>query len=133
LIYFPKLKKFIAPASIEMRYALFNPSWIGTNGIYCKGTVIGNFTTAIADIKPIVGEEYTQSGNNIEAKLQLNKTPDTLIVKSRQSYSGYSAVFFRTSFNFSSEERQKELPSRLVGTALLFPASPNRAIIPKNV
>ncbi len=44
LIYFPKLKKFIAPTSIEMRYPLFNPSWIGTNGIYCKGTVIGNFT-----------------------------------------------------------------------------------------
>ena len=114
LIYFPKLKKFIAPTSIEMRYPLFNPSWIGTNGIYCKGTVIGNFTTAIADIKPIVGEDYTQSSNSIDAKLQLNKTLDTLIVKSRQSYSGYSAVFFRTSFNFSSEERQKELMKELV-------------------
>jgi hypothetical protein len=114
LIYFPKLKKFISPTAIEMRYPLFNPSWIGTNGIFCKGTVIGNFTTAIADIKPIVGEEFTQSSNNIEAKLQLNKTLDTLIVKSRQSYSGYSAVFFRTSFNFSSEEKQKELLKELV-------------------
>ena len=114
LIYFPKLKKYISPTSIEMRYPLFNPSWIGTNGIYCKGTVIGNFTTAIADIKPIVGEEYTQSSNNMEAKLQLNKSLDTLIVKSRQSYSGYSAVFYRTSFNFSSEEKQKELMKELV-------------------
>jgi hypothetical protein len=114
LIYFPRLKKFIAPTAIEMRYPLFNPSWIGTNGIFCKGTMIGNFATAIADIKPIQGEDYTQSSNNIEAKLQLNKTLDTLLVKSRQLYSGYSAVFYRTSFNFTSEEKQKELLKELV-------------------
>ena len=114
LIYFPKLKKFITPTAIEMRYPLFNPAWIGTNGIFCKGTMIGNFATAIADIKPILGEDYTQSGNNMEAKIQLNKTLDTLIVKSRQLYSGYSAVFYRTSFNFSSEEKQKELLKELV-------------------
>jgi hypothetical protein len=114
LLYFPKLKKFIAPTAIEMRYPLFDPAWIGTNGIFCKGTMIGNFSTAIADIRPIQGEDYTQSSNNIEAKLQLNKTLDTLIVKSRQLYSGYSAVFYRTSFNFSSEEKQKELLKELV-------------------
>jgi hypothetical protein len=114
LIYFPKLKKFIAPTAIEMRYPLFNPTWIGTNGIFCKGTMIGNFATAIADIRPIQGEDYTQSSNNIEATLQLNKTLDTLLVKSRQLYSGYSAVFYRTSFNFSSEENQKELLKELV-------------------
>ncbi len=114
LIHFPKLKKYIAPTLLEMRFPLINPIWVGTNGIYCKGTVIGNFTTAIADIRPILGEDYTRSGNNIEAKIKLNKTLDTLIVSSRQLYSGYSAVFYRTSFNFTSEDQQKQLLKELV-------------------
>jgi hypothetical protein len=114
LIYFPKLKKYIAPTSLEMRYPLINPIWIGTNGIHCKGTMIGNFSTAIADIRPVMGEDYVQSGNNIEAKIQLNKTLDTLVVNSRQLYSGYSSVYYRASFNFTSEEKQRELLKELV-------------------
>ncbi|HEX6429197.1 MAG TPA: DUF3857 domain-containing protein [Niastella sp.] len=114
VIYFPKLKKFIAPTLIEMRYPLIHPLWIATNGVFCKGTMIGNFSTAIADVRQIQGEDYLQSGNNIEAKIRLNTTLDTLIVNSRQMYSGYSSVYYRTSFNFTSEEKQKEILKELV-------------------
>lgn len=114
VIYFPKLKKFIAPTLIEMRYPLIHPLWVASNGIFCKGTMIGNFATAIADIRPIQGEDYSQSGNNIEAKIRLNATLDTLIVNSRQLYSGYSSVYYRTSFNFNSEEKQKQILKELV-------------------
>jgi hypothetical protein len=114
LIYFPKLKKYIAPTLLEMRYPLINPIWVGTNGIHCKGTMIGNFSTAIADIRPVAGEDYSQSGNNIEAKIKLNKTLDTLVVSSRQLYSGYSSVYYRASFNFTSEEKQRLLLKELV-------------------
>lgn len=113
LIYFPKLKKYIAPTLIQMRYPLIYPSWIGTNGIYCKGTTIGNFTTAIADIRPVLGEDFSQSSNNIEAKVHLNATLDTLVVNSRQLYRGYSSVYYRASFNFNSEDKQKELLKEL--------------------
>ncbi|WP_166437313.1 DUF3857 domain-containing protein [Niastella caeni] len=114
VIYFPKLKKFIAPTLIEFRYPLIHPLWVASNGVFCKGTMIGNFATAIADIRPIQGEDYVQSGNNIEAKIKLNKTLDTLIVNSRQLYSGYSSVYYRTSFNFTSEDRQKQILKELV-------------------
>ena len=113
LIYFPKLKKYIAPTLIEMRYPLIQPSWLATNGIFLKGTTIGNFTTAIADIRPITGEDYSQSSNNIEAKVHLNSTLDTLIVNSRQLYRGYSSVYYRASFNFYSEDKQKQLLKEL--------------------
>ncbi|OQP57085.1 hypothetical protein A3860_10995 [Niastella vici] len=114
LIYFAKLNKYIAPTLLQMRYPLIDPSWVGTNGIHCKGTVIGNFATAVAFIRPVAGEDYTRSGNNIEAKIRLNKTLDTLVVNSRQLYSGYSAVYYRTSFNFTSEEKQRLLLKELV-------------------
>lgn len=109
LIYFPGLKKFIAPTQLQLRYPLIDTDWIGTNGLFCKTTTIGNFTTAIAEIKPITGQQYNWSSSDINAKISLNKSMDTLMVKARQSYTGYSSVFYRASFNFGSDEHQKEL------------------------
>lgn len=109
LIYFPKLKKFIAPTLLEMRYPLINPDWIGTNGVFCKGTTIGNFTTAIADIRRINGEDYNWSSSDIDAKIKLNSTLDTLLVNTRQSFTGYSSIFYRASFNYGSDEHQQFL------------------------
>lgn len=109
LIYFPKLKKYIAPTHLELRYPLINQDWIGTNGIFCKGTTIGTFTTAIADFRQIQGEDFNWSANNIDAKVSLNTSLDTLVVHSRQSYTGYSSIFYRASFNFSPEEQRQLL------------------------
>jgi hypothetical protein len=109
VIYFPKLRKYIAPTQLELRYPLIHHEWIGTNGIFCKGTTIGTFTTAIADIRRIQGEDFTWSSNNIDAKVSLDATLDTLLVHSRQSYTGYSSIFYRASFNYSTDEQQRLL------------------------
>jgi hypothetical protein len=106
VIYFPKLKKFIAP-TLEMRYPLIHPEWIGTNGIFCKGTTIGTFTTAIADIRRINGEDCSWSSNNIDAKINLNATLDSLLVHTRQSYTGYSSIYYRASFNYGTDDQQQ--------------------------
>lgn len=107
LIYFPKEKKFLAPTVAEFRYPWIQPNWGSTNGLFCIGTTIGNYTTAIAEVKPIQLEDYTQSSNNIEAKLKLNTDTDTMIVDIKQIYSGYSASFYRAVFNFTSGEQQR--------------------------
>lgn len=109
IIYFPRLKKYIAPTRFELRYPLISPEWIGTNGVFCKNTTIGTFTTAIAEIRRIQGEDFNWSGNNIDAKVRLDATLDTLVVTSKQSYSGYSSIFYRASFNYSTEEQQRLL------------------------
>lgn len=114
LIYFPTLKKYMAPTLLEMRYPFINPLWTNTMGIFCKGTTIGNFTTAIADIHTIAGEDFTKNSLNIEAKVKLNASLDTLVVSSRQLLSGYSAVNYRAMFNFSSEDYQKQMLKEMV-------------------
>jgi hypothetical protein len=109
LIYFPKLKKYMAPTEIELRYPMIPDSWIGTNAVYCVPTTIGNYTTAIAEVRTIKGEDYRWSGNNIDAKISLKPGLDTLRIHTRQSYSGYSSIFYRASFNFSTDEQQQLL------------------------
>jgi hypothetical protein len=109
VIYFPKLKKYMAPTQLELRYPLIPHEWVGANGIFCISTTIGNFTTAIADVRRIQGEDYTWSSSNIIAEISLNATLDTLRIHSRQSFTGYSSIFYRASFNFSSDEQQRLL------------------------
>jgi len=114
IFYFPTQKKFLAPTRIDLRFPWIEPTWANTNGLFCKITTIGSFTTAIGEVKQIPLEDYTQSQNNIEADVKLTTGLDTLMVDIRQLYSGYSAAVFRASFNFSSEEEQRYLLKQLV-------------------
>lgn len=114
LIYFPTLKKFMAPTRIETRFPWIYHNWGGANGLFCKTTTIGNFTTAIADIKPVPLEDYTSTVSNIEAKVSINTSTDTAEIDIKQIHSGYEAPPFKASFTFGSEEEQKAFIKELV-------------------
>jgi hypothetical protein len=107
LLYFTNEKKFLAPTRPEMRYPWINPTWGSTNALFCKTTTIGNFTTALAEIKQVPLENYKESMINTEADIRLNGSLDTLNVNIKQLYAGYAASIYRAAFNFSSEEEQK--------------------------
>ncbi|KIC93536.1 DUF3857 domain-containing protein [Flavihumibacter solisilvae] len=107
LIYFVGQKKFLAPTRIELRYPWIDPYWGNTYALFCKGTTIGSFTTAVAEIKPVPLEDYMHNSSDIIAKAELNATTDTLIINTSHSYRGYSASVYRAVFNFTSAEQQK--------------------------
>ncbi|HXB43563.1 MAG TPA: DUF3857 domain-containing protein [Puia sp.] len=107
LVYFPAETKFIAPTKPEFRYPWIPPLWGAANGLFCKRTTIGNFATAIGEIKPIELEDYRKTFNNIESKIELNKTFDSLVFDVRQIYSGYTAPMFRKAFNFTNAEQSQ--------------------------
>ncbi|RYU91670.1 DUF3857 domain-containing protein [Mucilaginibacter terrigena] len=114
LIYFPATGKYIAPTRPDYRYPYINPAWGDTNGIFLKGTSIGNFTTAIAEVKNIELEDYTKSFQNLETRLELNNDLDSLTIDARQIYAGYPAVNYRDAFNFSNEEQKKDITKEMV-------------------
>ncbi|RKR82287.1 transglutaminase superfamily protein [Mucilaginibacter gracilis] len=109
LFYFPAENKFIAPTRPDYRYPLIYPYWGDTNGLFCKSTSIGTFSTAIADIRPIELEDYKKSCSNIESKLELNNNLDSITVDAKQIYDGYPAVDYRDAFNFSNEDQKKTM------------------------
>lgn len=113
LFYFPAENKFLAPTRPDYRYPWIFPSWGGTNGLFCKSTTLGSFSTAIADIKPIPLEDYTKSYENIESQLEFNNTLDSLTIDGRQIYAGYASVNYRDAFNFSNEEQKRKIIKEL--------------------
>lgn len=109
LIYFPAENKFIAPTKPDYRYPWIYPLWGASNGLFCKRTTLGNFSTAIAEIKTIPLEDYNKSTENIESKVEFSHNMDSLIVDEKQIYSGYLSVNVREAFNFSNEEQKREI------------------------
>lgn len=114
VIYFPKLKKFMAPTAAEYRFPWIEPAWGDANALFCKSTTIGNLTTAFGEVKKIPLEDYTQSVNNTEADVSLNKTADTLLITISQIYSGYSASVYKAIFNFSSDENKRSVKKEMI-------------------
>ncbi|HET6255737.1 MAG TPA: DUF3857 domain-containing protein [Puia sp.] len=114
LLYFPAEKKFLAPTELGARYPWFDPYWGAHDALFCKATTIGTFTTAIAEIKPVPLEDYTESFSKIDATLQLNPGMDTLLVDMQQRYAGYAAFGYREGFTLGNAEEQHAFLKELV-------------------
>jgi hypothetical protein len=113
LFYFPAEGKFIAPTRPDYRYPWIVSSWGGTNGLFCKRTTLGNFSTAIAEIRNVTLEDYTKTTDNIEARLELSPGLDSLTIDDRQIFTGYAATGFRDAFNYSNEEQKTNIIKEL--------------------
>ena len=106
LIYFPAEGKFIAPTRPDYRYPWIVPSWGNTNGLFCKSTTLGSFSTAIAEIKNIPLEDYAKTTDNIDTRLELNTGLDSLTIDGRETFTGYAATGYRDAFNYSNDEQK---------------------------
>jgi hypothetical protein len=104
----------LAPTMPGTRYPWINPIWGGRDGLFCKTTTIGTFTTAMAEIKPILLEDYSESFNRIDSKLELNKEMDTLLVDMKQSYGGYAALSYRAGYILGNAEEQHSFLKEMV-------------------
>lgn len=114
VIYFPTLKKYMAPTEAEYRFPWIDPMWGNANAFYCRSTTIGNYTTAFGEVKNLPLEDYSKSASNTDATVELNKTADTLLVNISQIYSGYAASVYKAIFTFSSDEYKKEITKEMI-------------------
>lgn len=109
VFYFPAENKFMAPTRPDYRYPWIVPQWGATNALFCKHTSLGTLSTAIAEIKTLPLEDYSKSINNIETKMQLTGSLDSLTVDEKLSFAGYEAPNMRDAFNFTNDEQRKEI------------------------
>jgi len=109
LFYFPATKKLLAPTVSYTRYPWINPFFGGHNGVFCKTTTLGSFTTAIAEIRMIPLEDYTQTYERADALVRLDPGKDTVLVDLKDTTCGYLAAALRAAFILSTPESQQKL------------------------
>jgi hypothetical protein len=113
LFYFPDTKKFLAPTQQEYRYPWIPPTWAATNGLYCVGTTIGNFTTAVAEVRTVPLEEMEHSFLNLDVHLKMDKD-ESLIMDVKQSFGGYAAPNYRVPFVFFPADQQDRVLKEMI-------------------
>jgi len=113
IFFFPATKKFLAPTQEEYRYPWIPPTWASTNGLYCVGTTIGNFTTAVAEIKNIPMEDVSRNYINMDVSMKVNKD-ESLTVDVKQIYGGYAAPNYKLPFVFLPAEQQDNVLKELI-------------------
>ncbi|HEU4471472.1 MAG TPA: DUF3857 domain-containing protein [Flavisolibacter sp.] len=113
LLYLPSAKKFLAPTEMQYRYPWIPPTWAATNGLFCVTTTIGDFTTAVAEVKPIAMEDPALSFVNLDVTLRMEKE-DTLVLGVKQLYGGYAASNYRLPFNFMPADQQRDILKQMV-------------------
>ncbi|MBS1934087.1 MAG: hypothetical protein JST96_08805, partial [Bacteroidetes bacterium] len=101
--------KFLAPTRPDFRYPWILPTWGSTNGLFCKKTSLGSFSTAIAEVKKVELEDYHKSFSNIESKIEFDGNLDSLVIDAKQIYGGYTASVYRDIFNLSNAEQKQSV------------------------
>ena len=109
MLYFPTENKFIAPDKLDFRFPFIAPLTGGANGLYCKTTTLGNFTTAIGVVKVVPLENYDRSFENVETSLSLTPGLDSLNMDMRMIFAGYPAADFREAVNNSNDEQKDKI------------------------
>jgi hypothetical protein len=114
IIYFPGTRQALDPGDATTRYPIINPYWAGTNGLFIRETSIGDFKTALAEFDSIPILPYEASTSDIEATLSVNPSGDTVMIKSMQLLTGYSASSYRPIFKFLEKDKQDEVVKDII-------------------
>lgn len=114
IIYLPDTKKYFAPTRPEYRYPWIAPEWGNQIGIHCKISKLGDKQTAVADVRNIDLMNYTETSHNMESRIRIFPAKDSVLVESKQIFTGYTSALYRAAFNFSSPEDQKTILKDMV-------------------
>jgi hypothetical protein len=117
LFYFPSTKKFLAPTLVYLRYPWIEPQWAMTDAVFCQTTTIGNFTTAIAVIRQVPLEDFSQSFIRDESVIRFNTRLDSLQVDIKESLAGYFALGSRAAYIRSNPEERRTLMKEVARAA----------------
>jgi hypothetical protein len=107
LIHFPGINQYLAPTATIFRMPWVPPTWVGSAAVFCKSTQLGDFKTAIAEVKATGMEGFEKTQHNHDMSLQLNKGMDTLLVDMKVTYMGYDMAYYRAPFAIGDAEQQR--------------------------
>lgn len=114
VFYFPGTGKYLEPTNISFRYPYIQPNWAATKGLFLQNTSIGNFNTAYASFKNIAILPYEQSSHNMEVKLRFNSNLDSVLMHSKQIFTGYGASMYRPAFHFLPKDKIQDFTQELM-------------------
>jgi len=104
LLYFPKIKKFLAPADNFTRLGFPDNNYINNYGLFIKGISMGDYSTGLGKIKFIQGAKYDESVDKLIIKADIPSDFSNTKFDITREMTGYMASFYQPYFDFIKEE-----------------------------
>lgn len=117
VFYFPETKKFMEPTNLGYRYPYMEPYNAGTRGLFVKTTAIGGMTSVYAVFDTIPMPDWKQSQHSLEAKVSLNENLDSVLLYSKNIFSGYAAAVYRSVINYVPAAQLKDVTNEILKAA----------------
>ena len=114
LLFFPQTGKYISCSTGELRYPFIPYEFASTRGLFLKGTVIGDFKTAIGSFGNIPIEGFDQNAINLESDVYFDSELDTTYLQSKQIFKGYGATVYRPIYNYLTTDKQAEANKEII-------------------
>lgn len=109
IFYFPQLKQFLEPGSLEYRFPLFNFNYGNNYGLFIKEKIFGGVKMGIGEIEKINIPDVSITEDKMDITIDFSKDIENPTIKSIISYNGYSALNFQTIKDFVDEKQYLEI------------------------
>ena len=109
LIYFPKTKKYLAPATPLYRYGIVPDTWTATDGLFIRRMKVGDKVFGMGTVRKIEPLEGDQNFSNIHLKMKFNEDMDAVQSELKYAFGGLSAVGLQPIIPYLSQEKRTEM------------------------
>lgn len=109
LLYFPSLKKYVAPTEFEYRLGVFPAAFADNHGLFIKESALGDFKTGVGTTKYIDPLPYEETFQKLDIKVGLNEDLSEVGLDISKATKGLYAVYTQPYLNLVNEDVRKDL------------------------
>lgn len=117
VLYFPKLKAYMAPSAVTLRYPYLPYQLCGTKGLFTKTTSLGSMVSALPDMRDVPHTSLSQNVSRVTASVHFDASTMTPRVKLTHSFLGYAGSGLHEVFLFAPADKQKEVVKEICNIA----------------
>ncbi|HSC54191.1 MAG TPA: DUF3857 domain-containing protein [Phnomibacter sp.] len=114
ILYFPNTGQFLEPTNITIRYPYIQPNWAATNGLFVQTNTSAGGQEISASFMTIPVQPYTKSSHDIDLSIRFNSTMDSVLMHTKQIFTGYGAWQFRPAFHLLPKDRVEEFTHEVI-------------------
>ena len=115
LIYFPKSKTYLSPEDSDSRYPYPNYNYTDNYGLFISSVQIGDFTSAVSEIKYIEPLSMEKNIDGIHMKVSFDNNDMTIInAELDKSFFGYTGMFIHPYIDLVNSENRTNLAKSIL-------------------
>ncbi len=109
LIYFPSLDLYLDPSNIAFRLGTVNSLLTATYGLFIEPVQIGDFESAIGQVRYIKPSSYRQNYDNMNIDISMDMSSNVVRIKNERGMKGLSGGYLANYFAMMNGEQKQNM------------------------